>query len=224
MQFLKSAVGRKILMAITGQFMVLFVIVHLLGNSSIFIGPDGINAYAEHLHSLGPVVWAFRGIMLALILTHGILGILLSIENSAATPGAYAKKNHLRATFSSETMIWTGLLIGAFVVYHLLHFTARVMPDTTAVATVLDADKRFDVFNMVTTSFSLTPIALIYVAAMIAVFLHLKHGIQSFFQTMGWNSDKTLPVFGAAGKGVAVVLLLGYIAIPLVILAGILHK
>lgn len=222
MQLFKSAVGRKVLMAISGQLMVLFVIVHLLGNSSIFAGANGINAYAEHLHSLGPLVWAFRAVMIALVLTHIIFGIQLSIENSAATPAAYAVKKRLRASFSSETMIWTGLLIAAFVIYHILHFTARVTPDTAATAAIVDAQGRFNVFNMVTTSFSLTPIALIYVAAMIAVFLHLKHGIQSFFQTMGWNNDKTLPVIGKAGKGVAVVLLLGYAAIPLAILFGIL--
>jgi succinate dehydrogenase / fumarate reductase cytochrome b subunit len=224
MELLKSNVGRKILMAITGQFMVLFVIVHLLGNSSIFLGEGAINAYAKHLHDLGPFVWIFRLGMLALVLVHAILGILVSIENSDAKPIDYKKKRRLRANISSETMIWTGLLIAAFVTYHLFHFTGRVMPDTASAVGVVDSLGRFDVFKMVTNSFSLPPIALIYVAAMIVLFLHLKHGIQSFFQTMGWNNENSLPKFSAVGRTLAVVFLLGYSAIPLVILAGYLNK
>ena len=215
MELLKSVVGRKILMAITGQLMVLFVIVHLLGNSSIFIGPNGINSYAEHLHSLGPLVWVFRLGMLVLVLVHGIYGIMVSLENSAATPSNYALKNRKRATFSSETMIWTGLLIAIFVTYHILHFTARVTPDI-----VVSFDKeRFDVFKMVTTSFSLPAIVAVYVGAMIVLFLHLKHGIQSFFQTMGWNNDRSLPVISRVGQVLAVIFLLGYSSIPVLILA-----
>jgi len=169
MELLKSVVGRKILMAITGQLMVLFVIVHLLGNSSIFIGPNGINSYAEHLHSLGPLVWVFRLGMLALVLVHGIYGIMVSLENSAATPSNYALKNRKRATFSSETMIWTGLLI-----------------------------------------------------AMFALFSHLTHGIQSFFQTMGWNNDRTQCGISSLGKAAAIFIGVVYVSIPLSIIVGIL--
>jgi succinate dehydrogenase / fumarate reductase cytochrome b subunit len=216
MELLKSVVGRKILMAITGQLMVLFVVVHLLGNSSIFIGPNGINSYAEHLHSLGPLVWVFRLGMLVLVLVHGIYGIMVSLENSAATPSNYALKNRKRATFSSETMIWTGLLIAIFVTYHILHFTARVTPD---IVLSTDAQNRFDVFKMVTTSFSLPAIVAVYVGAMIVLFLHLKHGMQSFFQTMGWNNDRSLPVISRVGQVLAVIFLLGYSSIPVLILA-----
>src|SRR6266567_1881269 len=205
MQLLTSSVGRKILMAITGQLMVLFVVVHLLGNSSIFI-PGGLNAYAEHLHALPPLVWAFRLAMLTFLVVHGIYGTQITLENSAANPQGYAVKRQLKANFSSENMIWTGILILAFIVYHLLHFTVRVTPDVAAFAGQIPGD----VFGMVTTSFSHAIIALVYVAAMVALFLHLKHGIQSFFQTMGWNNDRTLPAISMAGKVVAVIFLVGY--------------
>jgi succinate dehydrogenase / fumarate reductase cytochrome b subunit len=221
MQILTSSVGRKILMAITGQLMVLFVVVHLLGNSSIFIGPDGINAYAKHLHDLGPLVWVFRLIMLSLLSVHALFGIQLTLENNAATPQSYAVKNNRKASFSSENMIWTGLLLFVFLVYHLLQFTARVTPDIVQGA---DALGRFDVFNMVLNSFQKGGIAAIYVAAMIVLFLHLNHGIQSFFQTMGWNTDKSLPIFSKVGKVVAVIFLVGYSSIPVFILTGILNK
>ena len=218
MQLFTSTVGRKILMAITGQFLVLFIIVHLLGNSSIFI-PGGLNAYAEHLHALPPLVWGFRLVILCVATIHIIFGIQLSLENRAANPDSYAVKNLKRATLSSTSMLYTGLLLLAFILYHLLQFTVRATPD---IKVGVDALGRVDVFGMVTNSFSHGIIAFIYIAAMVVLFLHLSHGIQSFFQTMGWNNDRSLPVFSKIGKVAAVVFLLGYASIPFVIVTGIL--
>ncbi|MBI5419706.1 MAG: succinate dehydrogenase cytochrome b subunit [Deltaproteobacteria bacterium] len=221
MRFTTNSIGRKILMAVSGLFMVLFVIVHLLGNSSIFAGPDGINAYAEKLHGLGPFVWASRLFMLAMLGIHVLFGILVTLDNWSAKPDRYKVKKMLKASFASETMIWTGALLLAFIVYHLLQFTFRVTPD---VVLGNDAKGRFDVFSMVAASFRFTPIVLIYVAAMVTLFLHLSHGIQSLFQSIGWNNDKTLPTYTRLGKVLAVVFLLGYSAIPVLLLSGILTK
>jgi len=221
MRLLSDSIGRKAVVAGTGLCMVLFVVVHLLGNSTIFAGPDGINAYAEKLHGLGPFVWAFRLVMLSLLLLHVIFAVLLTLENSAANPGKYAVKKMLKATFAGETMIWTGLLLLAFLVYHLLQFTVRITPD---IVLGTDAKNRVDVFTMVFTSFRITPIALVYVAAMVTLFLHLSHGIQSIFQSVGLNNDKTMPQFGMLGKILSALFLVGYSAIPVLILAGILAK
>lgn len=219
MTILNSSVGRKILMSVTGQLLIVFVLIHLIGNSTIFFGPNGINAYAEHLHSLPPLVWGFRLVLLLVVGVHIIYGVQLTLENKAANPGAYAVKKNLKATFASENMIWTGLAILAFIVYHLLHFTVRVTPD---IVIGLDPVNRPDVFNMIVTSFSNGLIALVYAAAMVMLFLHLSHGIQSFVQTMGWNNEKTLPAFGTGGKVVAAFLMVAYVSIPAVILTGIL--
>ena len=221
MRLLSDSIGRKAVVAVTGLCMVLFVIVHLLGNSTIFAGPDGINAYAEKLHGLGPFVWAFRLVMLSLLLLHVIFAVLLTLENWSANPGKYAVKKMLKATFAGETMIWTGLLLLAFLVYHLLQFTVRITPD---IVLGNDAKNRVDVFTMVFTSFRITPIALVYVAAMVTLFLHLSHGIQSIFQSVGLNNDKTMPQFGMLGKILSALFLVGYSAIPVLILAGILAK
>jgi succinate dehydrogenase / fumarate reductase cytochrome b subunit len=221
MRLLSDSIGRKAVVAVTGLLMVLFVVVHLLGNSTIFAGPDGINAYAEKLHGLGPFVWAFRLVMLCLLLLHVIFAVLLTLENRAANPGKYAVKKMLKANFASETMIWTGLLLLAFLVYHLLQFTVRITPD---IVLGNDAKNRVDVFTMVLTSFRITPIALVYVAAMVTLFLHLSHGIQSIFQTIGLNNEKTMPQFGMLGKLLSALFLVGYSAIPVLILAGILAK
>jgi len=215
-----TSIGRKIVMAVTGCGMLLFAIVHLLGNSSIFAGAGGLNSYAQHLHSLPlPIIMAFRAAMLGLFLVHVLYGIQLTIENRTATPTSYAVKVSRKTTFASENMIWTGLLLGAFIVYHLLHFTFRVTPGLTLVN---DAAGHFNVFAMVASSFSSFAGAGIYVAAMVVLFLHLYHGIQSFFQTMGWNNDCTQPTITTVGMLVALVLLLGYVSIPLSIFFGIL--
>ncbi|HZL97130.1 MAG TPA: succinate dehydrogenase cytochrome b subunit [Terriglobales bacterium] len=221
MRLFSDSIGRKAVVAVTGLFMVLFLVTHLLGNSTIFAGPDGINAYAEKLHGLGPFVWAFRLVMLCLLLLHVIFAILLTLENRAANPGKYAVKKMLKATFAGETMIWTGLLLLAFLVYHLLQFTVRVTPD---IVLGNDAKNRVDVFTMVFSSFRITPIALVYVAAMVTLFLHLSHGVQSIFQTFGLNNDKTMPEFGILGNLLSALFLVGYSAIPVLILAGILAK
>lgn len=221
MPIFSNTVGRKVLMAVSGFFLVLFVIVHLLGNSSIFAGPDGINAYAEKLHSLGPFVWVFRAFMLAVLAVHVVFGVLLTLENRAANPKKYAVNRKLKATFAGETMIWTGLLLLGFLVYHLLQFTVRVTPD---IVQGVDAKGRFDVFTMVVRSFGIAPISLIYVAGMIILFFHASHGFQSLFQTLGLNNDRTLPRFTRVGTGLALVLLIGYSAIPVLILAGYLAR
>ncbi len=221
MQILTNTVGRKFLMAVSGFFMLLFVIVHLLGNSTIFFGPSALNTYAEKLHSLGPLVWTFRAFMLAMLGLHVIFGVLLTLENWAANPTKYAVNRKLKANFSSETMIWTGVLLLAFLVYHLLQFTLRVTPDILPAAV---AERPGDVYSMVITSFGHIAISLIYVGAMVVLFLHLKHGIQSFFQSLGMGNDRTLPQFTLAGKVLSALFLLGYSAIPVLILVGFLTK
>ncbi len=118
-------------MAVTGQVMVLFIIAHALGNSTIYF--NWLNAYAEHLHDLPPLVWLYRIIMLTLFSVHVIIGIQLYLENRAAKPKAYAVQKRLSTTFAGKTMIWTGLLIASFLVYHLLHFTIQVInPEISA--------------------------------------------------------------------------------------------
>ncbi len=219
MEFLNTSIGRKMIMAVTGGSMILFTIIHLLGNSSIFVGPSGINSYAEHLHSMPlPIIVAFRAVMLALFVVHVIYGIQLTLENRVGRTSQYALKANRKATFSSENMIWTGSLLFVFIVYHLLHFTFRSTP---GLKLVTDASGHFDVFAMVASSFTSFVGAGIYVAFVAVLFLHLYHGIQSFFQTIGQANDSTLPTITTVGRFVALVLFLGFASIPLSILLGI---
>jgi succinate dehydrogenase / fumarate reductase cytochrome b subunit len=218
MRLFSDSIGRKAVMAVTGLLMVLFVVGHLLGNLTIFAGPDGINAYAEKLHHLPALVWGNRIVMAVAVLVHAVLAVQITLENQAANPNKYAVQKYLKATFAGRTMIWTGLILGAFVVYHLLQFTIRVTPNLVLAQDPLD---RFDVFGMVLSEFRLVPIVLIYVVGMVALFLHLKHGIQSTFQTLGLSNAVLLPRYGTAGKVLSGIFLVGFVAIPLAILVGI---
>ncbi|UCF30587.1 MAG: succinate dehydrogenase cytochrome b subunit [bacterium] len=218
MSVLKSAVGRKVIMAVTGFFMVFFVLMHLLGNSTIFIGPEWINSYAEHLHDLPVVVWPFRGFMFVMLCLHVFFGITLTLENWGANPGKYAVSKKLKTTFAGKTMIWTGLLLLAFILFHLLHFTLKVVPE---VPQVLDELGRFDVYTMMVAGLLNRVVAGIYIAAMIVLFLHTSHGIQSIFQTIGLNNERTLPKYNLAAKFLSAVFLIGFSAIPVLIVTWI---
>ncbi len=219
MRLLSDSIGRKVVMAVTGLLMVLFVVGHLLGNLSIFAGANGINAYAAKLHEMAPVVWITRVVMLVAVVTHLAISIQITLENEAANPNKYAVDRSLRATFASKSMIWTGLLLGVFIVGHLLHFTVRSLPGTVV---GLDAIGRFDVFAMVTDAFRKASVSILYVVAMVALFLHLSHGVQSLFQTLGLSNDKLQPAYGAGGKVLSTVFLIGYGAIPVAILIHLL--
>jgi len=220
MRLLSDSIGRKVVMAVTGLLMVLFVVGHLLGNLSIFAGPGGINAYAEKLHSMPVVVYATRVVMLAAVLFHLVISIKLTMENSEANPHKYAVDRSLKKTFASKSMIYTGLILGVFIVYHLFHFTVRA-PFTGAVVGT-DALNQFDVYTMVVTAFGRAFTTLAYLVAMISLFLHLSHGVQSTFQSLGLNNDKTQPGFIVFGKGLSAAFLIGYGAIPVAALVGIL--
>jgi succinate dehydrogenase / fumarate reductase, cytochrome b subunit len=218
MGFICSTVGRKILMAVTGLLLVLFLCIHFFGNSLIYFGL--INAYGEKLHSLPILVWVSRIGMIILLAVHIFFGIKLTLENWAARPQAYAVKKEMKATVAGKTMIWTGLAIAFFLIYHLLHFTVRLT--NPEISSGVDALGRADVFKMITLSFKNILISGAYIAALIALGLHIYHGAQSLVQTFGLNSDKSLSCVENAGRGMAVLLFLGYVSIPVAIIAGLL--
>ncbi|MDF1536521.1 MAG: succinate dehydrogenase cytochrome b subunit [bacterium] len=220
MSLLTSNVGRKVLMAVSGLFLVLFAVAHLVGNSTIWLGSGWINAYAEHLHGLPVVVWPFRAFMLFMLCVHVFFGITLTLENWGANPGKYAVKKQQKITLASKTMIWTGLALLVFLVLHLLHFTIKALP---GVVQIMDSHGRPDVYTMMVVGmYNILP-AVLYVLAMAVLFLHTSHGIGSIFQTIGLNNDKTLPRFNLAATLLATVFLVGFGAIPVFIAAHFLN-
>jgi succinate dehydrogenase / fumarate reductase cytochrome b subunit len=215
----QTTVGKKILMAITGQMMLVFVIIHLLGNTTVYF--HNLNAYAAALHAMPVLVWMFRLFMFTMLCLHVYLGIVLTLENKKAKPLAYSVNTQLSATFAGRNMIWTGAIIVAFLIYHLLHFTLQIISPEFAAIKHPDALGRPDVFMMVVRGFQQSGTALLYVIFMVTLLLHLTHGIQSSFQTWGLNNEKSLPIITRGGQIAATILFLGYAAIPVVIVAGI---
>ncbi len=209
-------------MAVSGLVMLLFVIAHLLGNTTIFAGSDSLNSYAEKLHDLALLIWTYRPIMIAAVFLHVFFGIQLTAENYKAKPDSYAIRKSLNSTFAGRSMIWTGVLLGVFIIYHLLQFTFQVTDPAISADRNFDVFGRPDVFHMVVRTFRRSAVALVYIGSMIALAFHLSHGIQSFIQTLGLNNEKTLPFFQKYGTLVAVIISAGFISIPVVILAGIL--
>jgi succinate dehydrogenase / fumarate reductase cytochrome b subunit len=218
-----STVGRKIAMAASGQFMAFYVLAHVLGNSTIYTG--SINAYAEGLRHWPylVVLWSSRLLLFLSILLHGYYGVLITLENRRAKPDASVVTSRLSSTFAGRTMIWTGVVTGLFLLYHLLHFTFQVTDPALSAIRHPDLLGRPDVFMMVVRSFQHADIAAVYVLGVLALGLHLLHGIQSSVQTWGLNNDRSLPVVEKAGRAAAIVLFLGYAAIPVVIVMGMLR-
>jgi succinate dehydrogenase / fumarate reductase cytochrome b subunit len=207
-------------MALTGQAMVLFAVIHLIGNSTIFFG--GLNSYAENLHALAPLVWGTRLIMLPVLLVHVLFGILITLENHKAKGRGYAVSESLKSTFSSRNMIWSGVLIAGFLVYHLLHFTFQIVSPETAALANMDLLGRPDVTDMVISGFQSYLITLLYAVSLFGLFLHLAHGVQSSFQTLGLGSDAALPVISKSAYIMAVLVFVAYVMIPVAIISGFL--
>lgn len=215
---LGSSVGLKFLAAITGLFLVLFVIGHMLGNLQVFLGPEALNSYAAKLQGLGAGLWVVRAGLLAVFVLHvGSVG-WLQARNWSARPLRYQNLRPLKSTFASRTMIWTGLLLLAFILYHLLHFTIGLTNPSHFGH--LDEQGRHDVYEMVILGFRDPGITIAYVLAMVVLFFHLKHGIGSMFQSMGWNDPKYERLTARLGQAVAAVLLVGNISMPLLVLFG----
>ncbi len=216
-----STVGRKLVMAVTGQFMIIYVIAHVLGNYTIFAG--AINAYAEGLRHWPYVIilWSSRTLLLLSVILHVYYGIILKLENRKAKPGTYAVTNYRAATFAGRTMIWSGLVIGLYLLFHLLHFTFQVIDSSASAVTHPDSLGRPDVLAMVVRSFQQAGIAALYGVGILALGLHLYHGIESSVQTEGLNNDSSMPLVVKTGIAISIVLFLMYAAIPVTIWSGL---
>ena len=217
-ELLKSSLGKKYVMAVTGVFLSLFVIAHLLGNLQIFLGPEALNGYAAHLDELSWLLWPARVILLTALITHIVTAVSLAIANRKSRPVPYADQNTVQASYASRTMMLSGPLISAFIVYHLLHFTfGKIHPEF---AGFLDAKGRDDVYSMVVLSFRDRPIAVSYVAAMGILAFHLSHGFSSLFQSLGLNNDTWKRKLRKGGVVLACLIFLGFSSIPLAVLWG----
>ncbi len=210
-------------MALTGMALFLFVVLHLLGNLQVFLGPEVLNRYGAFLQGNVELLWPARIVLLILVGLHIWSAIKLSAENKAARPQPYAQQELVAASYASRTMLMSGLIIAAFIVYHLLHFTVQV----TAVnltgkdfTKLMDAKQQHDVFAMMVTGFKQPVVVVAYVVAMFLLFLHLSHGVGAMFQSLGWKNPAHGPLIARFAEIISWFIFLGYISIPIAILLG----
>ena len=215
----QSSLGKKYIMAVTGLGLFLFVIVHMAGNLQIFLGPDAINDYAMLLKSNLALLWIFRIGLLSILLLHIITATRLTVVNHRARPVAYTKKKPIASSYASRTILISGLIILAFIIFHLAHFTLGLVDPQYS--QFHDSLGRFDVYRMMVTGFSNPIVSIFYIVSMGLLMLHLTHGVSSTFQSLGWRNKKTFGFFDKLAKVSALLIFLGNCSIPIAILAGI---
>src|SRR4051812_541950 len=212
-----SSVGRKMIVALTGIILMLFVVGHLVGNLQIFLGPEWINGYAQHLRDLGPLLWLIRAFLIVTVVLHIYFTILLAIENRRARPAGYVDKDYVKATFASRHMVVSGFVVLAFIVFHLLHFTARKFnPQFPLLKS--DPLNHYDVFSMMVYGFQNVYVSAFYIIGLFLLTLHLTHGASSFLQSLGLNNKKLTPTLARGARIFAWLLFIGYISIPVAVL------
>ena len=209
--FWHSTIGKKVVMAATGLIMVGFVIAHMLGNLQVFVGPERMNAYAAFLKSTGELLWVARAVLLLAVVLHIIAAVQLTRIDRAARTVSYARSDPQASTVASRTMRWGGVALLLFIVFHLLHFTTgtiRPAPFSHA-----------DVYANVIGGFRVWWVTAIYVAAMVALALHLYHGTWSSFRTLGLSRPAPNPFRRRAAVVVTLLVWLGFMVVPLAVFA-----
>jgi succinate dehydrogenase / fumarate reductase cytochrome b subunit len=197
-----SSVGKKMMMAITGLFFCVFLVLHLAGNLTIYMGKDVFNSYAEHLHSLGPLLVLAEWGLLIFAVTHISTGLLLFYQNYKARPTRYAvNKRAGGRTLGSATMPYTGVILLLFVIYHLFNFHFVDKTHTT-------------IFQIVSNAFAQPSYVLIYTCAMIIAAVHVSHGFWSAFQTLGANHPKYTPFLRGLSLVFSLIVGIGFGFIP----------
>lgn len=213
-------------MALTGFALFGFVVAHLLGNLQIFLGPESLNRYGHFLQTTPELLWPARIGLIILITLHIAAAAQLSAENKRARPIPYAVNDVAAASYASRTMLMSGLIIAAFVIYHLLHYTVQV-PGINFTgqdfSRLLDAQQRHDVYQMMILGFKQPMVSGFYILGMALLCLHLSHGVSSMFQSMGWKNKYYGRYLDRFAVTAAVLIFLGYCSIPLAVLSGLIQ-
>jgi succinate dehydrogenase cytochrome b subunit len=210
--FWDSTVGKKIVMALTGAIGVGYLIGHVAGNLLVFQGPGKIDAYAAFLKSNPGLLWATRAILLMAVSLHVIAAFQLARISQKSRATGYKRWRAVGSDFASRTMRWTGPLIGIFIVYHLLHFTTgTIHPDF----------HEGQVYHNVTVGFRVWYTSAFYIVVLLALLAHLYHGAWSMFQSLGLNHPKYNRLVRALATIVTVIVVIGFISIPVAVLLGL---
>lgn len=219
--FARSSIGKKWIVGISGALLVLFVLAHLAGNLTIYIGPygEGINVYAQALHASPLFLWTARGGLLLVFLVHIFTALSLVLENRRARPQRYAVKARVQSTVFVRTMALSGLVVLSFLIFHVLQFAAGLSPHSH----LYDLEGRHDVAAMIILSFHNPFVSGFYLLSVFLLGMHLSHGISSIFQTFGLNGRKSAGLIRHGALVLAWVLMAGFASIPVAALTGYLR-
>jgi succinate dehydrogenase / fumarate reductase cytochrome b subunit len=216
-----SVIGKKIVMAVTGGVLVLFVIVHMIGNLKIFSGPEEINAYSRFLREVaypelanGQLLWIVRIVLLTCAVLHIVAATQLSRLSWNARPVGYESKKDVETSWGALTMRWGGILLAVFIVFHLFHMTAGMVGFQPG------QFEHLMVYQNAIAGFSVVPISVFYIVAMAALCLHLDHGIWSMLQTLGCTTTENTKGLRILSRTVAIIIFVGFISVPISVLAG----
>ena len=213
LRFYEATIGKKVIMAVTGCILFLFVTGHLVGNLQIYLGPEKLNNYAVLLHGLGSALWIIRLALLTTVVLHIVVALQLWLANRTARPMDYVKQGWVQASLASRTMIWTGALMAAFIIYHLLHFTTGQAHPSF--------NHELDVYSNIVNGFRQIPAAVAYIIAMVLLGYHLSHGVWSMFQSVGVNHPRLTPLLRKLAIIAAILIAAANISIPVSVWTGI---
>jgi len=212
--FAGSSIGRKVIMAVTGGILFGFVLVHMIGNLQVYLGPEALNHYGVFLRELlhGAGIWIARAVLLTAVLLHIWSATSLTLESRRARPEGYREQKWKESTYASRTMRWGGVILLLFVIYHLLHMTTGAVHPSFIEG---------DVYHNFVAGFRSVPVCLFYILAMLALGFHLRHGVWSMFQTLGVSHPRYIRMAHVGAWIFAAIIVIGNISFPLAVLAGI---
>ena len=219
-RFYAAPIGKKAVMAITGAILFGYVIAHLLGNLQIYSSnPEQINKYAAFLHNPAnaAALWAARIALLVAVGAHILASVQLWKLKNDARPVGYKKKDDAATSYASRTMMWSGPIVAAFIIFHVMHLTVGSVVPLREVA-VNEPDVRANVIA----GFQNPAIAGFYILAMILLCMHLYHGLWSMFQSLGFSHPRYTPKLKNAAALVAILIAIGNCSIPIAVMAGLL--
>jgi succinate dehydrogenase / fumarate reductase cytochrome b subunit len=211
-RFYQTTIGKKAVMAVTGLILFGFIVSHLLGNLQIYLGRETMDHYAVALRTMPALLWTARiGLLVAAIL-HIVASVQLTALKKAARPIGYVKKKDVQASLASRTMMWSGPIILAFLIFHLLHLTwGAVHPNF----------QELHPYENMVSGFRVIPVAIFYVIAVCMLGLHLYHGVWSMFQSVGVNHPRYTPMLKKFAAYASILLVIGFISIPIAVATGL---
>jgi len=211
LDFWDSPIGKKTVMAVTGMILFGFVLVHMAGNLQVFLGREKFDAYGRLLRVEPALLWFARGVLLLAVILHIVASIQLTALNQKSRPIGYKKSTAIDSSYASRTMMWSGPIIAAFIVYHILHFTlGTVHPDF----------HEGQVYDNVIAGFRVIPVSIAYIVSMILLGMHLNHGLWSMFQSIGVTNPRYSAALRRFANIFSILIVAGFISIPIAVMAG----